>query len=102
MPTIIVLENLNEGVSPESYERWVRESYAPVARKLPSVVEWRNHRVGGLLGSDAAPPYRYVVTTEVNDMEQLGRDVAGEEMRRLLSELHEYAEVTQLVAERFA
>lgn len=63
--------------------------------------DWRNHRVGGLLGTDAAPPYRYVVTAEIVDMEQLGQDVAGEEMQRLLSELHEYAEVTQLVAERF-
>lgn len=38
-------------------------------------------------------------TSEVKDMEQ---DAAGEEMQRLLSELHRYAEVTQLVAERFA
>ena len=102
MPTLIVLVNLREGVSPQDYERWVQESYAPVARKLASVADWRNHRVGGLLGSDAAPPYRYVVTTEINDMQQLARDVAGEEMQRLLSELHEYADVTQLVAERFA
>ena len=102
MPTIVVLVNLKEGVSPEDYERWVLRSYAPVARDLPSVVDWRNHRVSGLLGSDVAPPYRYVVTTEIEDMQQLGRDVAGEEMRRLLSELHEYAEVAQLVTERFA
>jgi hypothetical protein len=58
--------------------------------------------VSGLLGSDAKPPYRYVVTTEFSDLEQLGEDVRGEEMRRLLSELHEYADVTQLVAERLA
>lgn len=102
MPTIIVLVNLKQGVDPEDYERWVGESYAPVARALPSVEDWRNHRVGGLLGTDAAPPYRYVVTAEVVDMEQLGQDVAGEEVQRLLAELHEYAEVTQLVAERFA
>ena len=102
MPTMIVLVNLKEGVSPEDYERWVARSYAPAARELPSVGDWRNHRVSGLLGSDADPPYRYVVTTEFSDLEQLGEDVGGEEMRRLLSELREYADVTQLVAERFA
>jgi hypothetical protein len=78
-------------VSPEDYESWVRESYALAARSLPSVSDWRNHRVGALLGSDTAPPYRYVVTLEVDDMQGLGRDMAGEEMQRLL---HEFAEVT--------
>ena len=43
---------------------------------------------GGLLGSDGVPLYRYVVTVEVNDFEQLRLYMAGEEMRRLLSELH--------------
>ncbi len=102
MPTMVVLVNLKEGVSPEDYERWVSRSYAPAVRELPSVGDWRNHRVSGLLGSDAKPPYRYVVTTEFSDLEHLGEDVRSEEMRGLLAELHEYAEVTQLVAERFA
>jgi DNA-binding Lrp family transcriptional regulator len=99
---MIVLANLKEGVDPEDYERWILDSYAPAVRDLPSVEDWRDYRVSGLLGSDAAPPYQYVVTLDVNDMEQLGRDMAGEEMRRLLSELHDLASVTQIMAERFA
>ncbi len=102
MPAMIVLVNLKEGVSPEDYERWILESYAPAAKDLPSVEDWRDYRASGLLGSDAAPPYRYVVTLEVGDLEQLGRDVESEEMQRLLAELHELAEVTQIMAERFA
>ncbi|MGH3147775.1 MAG: REDY-like protein HapK [Rubrobacter sp.] len=98
---MIVLVNLKAGVSQEAYERWVVESYAPTVRRLSSVEDWRNHRVEGLLGSDADPPYRYVVTLEVRNMEQLGQDMAGEEMQNLISELHELAEVTQLMAERF-
>ena len=101
MATVIVLVQLKQGVSPEDYERWVLEDYAPAARALPSVSDWRNHRVTGLLGSEAAPPYRYVVTLEVEDLEGLGRDMSGAEMARLLGELHDYADVTQLVAERF-
>jgi hypothetical protein len=42
------------------------------------------------------------VTLEVNDLEQLGRDMASEEMQRLFSELHDIAEIAQLMAERFA
>ena len=102
MATMIVLVNLKEGVSPEDYERWILDSYAPAVRSLPSVQDWRNYRVSGLLGSDAAPPYRYVVTLEVSDPGHLGEDVRGEEMQRLISELHELAEITQLMAERFA
>src|SRR5215210_4309367 len=101
MTTIAVLVRLKEGVRPEDYERWVLESYAPAVRGLPSVEDWRDYRVNGLLGSDAVPPYRYVVTLEVGDLEQLGRDMAGEEMQSLFSELHRFAEVTQLMSERF-
>jgi REDY-like protein HapK len=102
VPSIIVLVDLKEGVDPEDYERWVLESYAPAVRELPSVEDWRDYRATGLLGSDAAPPYRYVVTLDIRDLDQLGRDVASEGMQGLLSELHDLAEVTQIMAERFA
>ena len=102
MVAMVVLVNLKDGVSPEDYERWVLESYAPAARALPSVEDWRDYRASGLLGSDAAPPYRYVVTFEVRDPERLGRDMQDERMQRLFSELHELAEITQIKVDRFA
>lgn len=101
MPIMIVLVRLNDGVSPEEYERWVLESYAPAVKELPSVSDWRNHRVTDLLGSDDGPPHDYVVTLEVENLGRLGEDMAGERMRALLCELHGYAEMTQLMAERF-
>ena len=102
MLSMIVLVDLKEGVDPEDYERWVLESYAPAVRELPSVEDWRDYRATGLLGSDTAPPYRYVVTLDIRDLDQLGRDVASEGMQGLLSELHDLADVTQIMAERFA
>jgi hypothetical protein len=102
VPAMIVLVNLKEGVNPEDYERWILDSYVPAVSRLSSVEDWRDYRVGGLLGSDAAPPYRYVVTLEITDPEVLGREMGGGEMQRLFSELHELAEITQLMAERFA
>ena len=63
--------------------------------------DWRNYRVGGLLASDGASAYQYVVTLDINDLEQLGRDMAREEMQSLMSKLHRFAEVTQLMSERF-
>jgi hypothetical protein len=102
VPTMIVLVNLKDGVDPEDYERWILDSYAPAVRDLPSVEDWRDYRVNSLLGSDASPPYQYVVTLDVKDMDQFGRDMAGEEMQKLFSELHDLADITQIMAERFA
>jgi hypothetical protein len=70
---MIVSVKLKEGVSPEDYERPTRESYAPAVKALPSVRDWRAYRVGGLLASDDAPPYRYVVTVEWTTSRSSGR-----------------------------
>jgi hypothetical protein len=77
------------------------QAYAPTAKELPSALYWHNYRVNGLLGSDEEPPYDYLVTLEVADKARLGENVAGERMIGWLSELHGYADVTQLMAERF-
>jgi hypothetical protein len=37
----------------------------------------------------------------MDDLAQFGQDIASEEMRRLLSELHRFAGVVQLMSERF-
>ena len=98
---MIVLVNLKEDVTPEAYERWLDESYVPAVLGLPSVDEWRGHRVGGLAGADGEPPYQYIVAVEINDLEQLGKDMESKQVRSLLGELGRYAEVTQLMMERF-
>ena len=101
MPTMIVLVNLKEDVAAEEYERWLAERYVPVVLGLPSVDEWRGYRVSGLPESGGDPPYQYVVSVEIDDPEQLGRDINSERMQRLLGELGRYADVTQLLTERF-
>jgi hypothetical protein len=94
---LVVLVRLKEGVSAEDYERFVRESYTPAARQLPSVSGWSAYRVGGLLGGDAEAPCEYVVVTELADRGRLGED-----MRVLFERLHGFVELTQLAVERFA
>jgi hypothetical protein len=98
---MFVLVNLKEGVTAEAYERWLDERYVSAVLGLPSVDEWRGYRVGGLVQTDGEPSYRYVVAVEVNDLGQLGQDVESEQVRTLLGELDRYAEVTQLMTERF-
>jgi hypothetical protein len=96
VPTMIVLVNLKEGIAPEEYERWLEERYVPAIIDLASVDEWYGYRVGG--GGD--PPYDYVVSVAINDLEQLGMDMESERVQRLLGELGRYADVTQFMTER--
>jgi hypothetical protein len=101
MPTMIILVNLKENVAPQEYERWVEKRYVPAVLGLPSVDEWRGHKVLGPAESGDEPPYEYVVSVEINDPEQLSVDVESGQMRTLLGELGRYAEVTQLMTRRF-
>jgi len=98
---MIVLVNLKENVLPQEYERWLEERYVPAILDLASVDEWHGYRVGGLPETGGEPPYQYVVSVGINDLEQLGRDMESEQVQRLLGELGQYADVTQLVTERF-
>jgi hypothetical protein len=98
---MIVLVNLKEGAAPEEYERWLEERYVPAVLTLSSIDEWRGHRVGGFAGTAGEPPYQYVVAVEINDPEQFGKDMESEQVQTLLGELGHYAEVTQLMTERF-
>lgn len=101
MPTMIVLVNLKEGTTPEEYERWLDERYVPAVLELDSVDAWHGYRVGGLAEADGDPPYDYIVSVKVNDLEQLGTDIDSARMQTLLGELGRYAEVTQLMTDRF-
>ena len=101
MPTMIVLVNLKEGVAPREYEIWLEERYVPAILDLASVDEWHGYRVGGLPESGGEPPYEYVVSVRINDLEQLGKDMESKQVQRLLGELGQYADVTQLMTERF-
>jgi hypothetical protein len=98
---MIVLVNLREDVTPQEYERWLEERYVPAVLDLASVDEWHAYRVGGLPETGGEPPYDYIVSVRINNLEQLGRDMESEQVQRLLGELGEYAEVTQLMTERF-
>jgi hypothetical protein len=44
--TMVVVVNLKEGVSPEDYERWAKETYAAAVKALPSILDWQAYWVG--------------------------------------------------------
>ncbi len=83
---ILALFNLKPGVSVEDYERWSRTVDIPAVNGLGSIEKFEVFMATGLLGADGAPPYAYYEIIDVADMEQFGRDVAGETMQKVAGE----------------
>lgn len=93
MPTrIVALFNLKKGVEAADYERWAQRVDLPTVNDLKSIDRFEVFRSAGLLGSDARPPYQYVEIIDVGDMEQFGKDVAAEKMRKVAGEFQAMAD----------
>ncbi|MCS6987196.1 MAG: REDY-like protein HapK [Sphingomonadaceae bacterium] len=88
---IIALFNLKPGVDPAEYEAWARTRDLPGVRALPSVEDFRVHRVTGRLGGGAAP-YAYAETIDVRGLDPFLADVAGETVQRLAAEFGRFAQ----------
>jgi hypothetical protein len=53
---MVVVVNLKQGVSPEDYERWAKETYAPAVKALPSIRTGKLTGVGAVhLGRTSRP-----------------------------------------------
>ncbi len=98
--TIVVLFNLRPGQGVAEYEAWARATDLPTVRALPSVDRFEALRSIGLLGSDSPPPYAYVEIIEVNDMDQFGRDVGSETMKRVAGEFQRFADPLFILTDR--
>ena len=93
MATLLVLFNLAEDADPTEYEQWAREVDVPTVEGLRSVDRMRVFKVGSMLGSDQAPPFRYFEVIEVNDLEKLGEEVTSEVMQPIAAKFQgEFAE----------
>jgi hypothetical protein len=93
MPTrIVALFNLKKGVSEADYESWARRVDLPTVNGLKSIEKFEVFRAAGLLGSREKPPYRYVEIIDVADMDQFGKDVAAEKMRKVAGEFQAMAD----------
>lgn len=90
--TIIVLFNLKPGVNAADYEAWARSTDLPIVNKLPSIDRFQVFKSVSVLGSDAKPPYQYIETLVVNDMNRLGADIGTETMQRVAGEFQAWAD----------
>ncbi len=89
MPVRYVITTLKTGVDPADYERWLREYDYRVARTLPSIVDYRTHRIAGPIDGAAGAAWNYVERIEVRDVEQYRRDLASPTGQELIRQLYE-------------
>lgn len=92
MTTIIVLFNLKDGSSVETYENWARETDLKTVRGLSSVSGFEVFRTNGLLGSDDASPYQYVEIISVGDMAKFGEEISTDVMQKVAGEFQSFAD----------
>ena len=95
--TVVVLFNLKAGADARAYEQWARTTDLPIVNKLPSVDSFEVLRTTGLLGGNAPAPYQYVEILRINDLDQLGKDVATDTLQRVVKEFGQFADQPQFM-----
>lgn len=89
---IVALFNLKPGVSVADYEAWAKSKDIPTVNGLQSVDSFEVFKTTGLLGSDAKPPYAYIETIDINDMERFGGEVSTDAMQIIAGEFQAMAD----------
>ncbi len=97
MRQLIVLFRLRPGADRSVYETWAKETDLPIVRGLSSVDGFRVHRVEGLFGTDAEPPYEYVEIIDISDMTRFGEEVGSDQMQQVAAEFREFADDPQFM-----
>jgi len=83
---IVALFNLKPGISVADYEAWAKTKDIPTVNGLKSVDSFEVYKSTGLLGTDDKPPYAYIETIDVNDMDGFGGEVSTETMQAIAGE----------------
>jgi hypothetical protein len=89
---IVVLFNLRPDVKAEDYVAWAKSVDIPTVNALKSIDSFRVHRITGVLGSDARPPYGYVEIIDVADMGTFGEEIATDAMKRIAAAFQAFAD----------
>ncbi len=89
---IVALFNLKPGISVADYETWAKSVDIPTVNGLGSIEKFEVFKSTALLGSDDKPPYAYIETIDVLDMDQFGNDVGTQAMQKVAGEFQAMAD----------
>lgn len=90
--TLIVLFNLKDADAASKYENWAQTVDVPTVKRLTSVDDFKVFKTAGVLGTDQKAPFQYVEIIEVNNPDQLGKDVSSETMQNVARQFQEFAD----------
>ena len=98
MAQIILLYNLQDGVSRDTFHEWIRTIDYPKMRGLASVDSFRTFESKSLLMGDGAPTYQYVEVFDINDMGAFtGSDMPGETVQSVMGQFMGFAEAPEFI-----
>lgn len=92
------LNTLQDGVTPEDYERWLREVDYPFARAQPTIKRYDVTRIdGNLFGTEGAAPCQYLEVVDITNVEDYEKGAAGPEFEAFLQEWQTYVAESTMV-----
>lgn len=98
MPYLLIRYTLNEGVSSEEFETWVRDTDQPTMRSLKRVMYFDTYKVTGLLMGDGAPSQSYFEIFEIDDLEGFtGEDMPGDTVQSIMGQFMGFAAAPEFV-----
>jgi hypothetical protein len=91
MAFLLVRYNLKEGVSPEAFESWVRDTDQPTMRSLKRVERFETYRATGLLMGEGAPSQSYFEIFEIDDLAGfISENLPGDTVQSIMSDFVEF------------
>ena len=98
MTQIILLYNLQSGVSRAEFHDWIRDIDYPKMRGLASVDSFRTFETKSLLMGEGAPTYEYVEVFDINNMEAFtGTDMPGDVVQSVMGQFMGFADAPQFI-----
>lgn len=88
MPVRFLISTLKAGVSPEAYEKWVRERDYELVRTLPNYFSYKVHRIRRPVAGAEDAGWQYIERIEVKSLEQHDLDLASPAGVALREELY--------------
>ncbi len=87
MSYLLLRYTLKDGVSPEEFEKWVKETDQPKMRSLRRVKSFNTYRMTGLLMGEGEPAQQYAELFEIDDLDGFAsEDMPGDLVQSVMGE----------------
>ena len=98
MAYLLLRYNLKEGVGPEDFESWVRDTDQPTMRSLQRVKSFETYRATGLLMGEGAPSQSYFEIFEIDDLAAFtSEDMPGDTVQTIMGQFMGFADNPEFV-----